>query len=229
MKLKFIIIIFIIITFMALMGCTSPSVTNFNTSNSSSSPEISPIVNNTPSTNNNSITPTATQSQPSSLKGSSVISLLAINWCEYRQISDINWNSGWKRYDKFNVTYNGTNAYVIKARLTNPRGPGYEGLDVFYDYNGKVIGGSHQYADGDYFNMSIIEVLHSDNLLSIHNERCKFVGTEPVTVPIGTYPEAQKYIINYHGNLTFWYDPSIPVPLKIDNGFGTTMELIGLG
>jgi hypothetical protein len=42
------------------------------------------------------------------------------------------------------------------------------------------------------------------------------LGTESVTVPAGTYPDARKYYGKFHDSsrITFWVAPSIPVPVQ---------------
>ena len=43
-----------------------------------------------------------------------------------------------------------------------------------------------------------------------------YEGTESVTVPAGTYPEARKYTGKFHDGtpITFWIVPGIPVPVR---------------
>ena len=42
-----------------------------------------------------------------------------------------------------------------------------------------------------------------------------YEGTEPVTVPAGTYPDARKYTGKFRNGtlITFWVVPGIPVPV----------------
>jgi hypothetical protein len=41
-------------------------------------------------------------------------------------------------------------------------------------------------------------------------------GTESVTVPAGTYPDARKYTGNFYDGtpITFWVAPGVPVPVQ---------------
>jgi hypothetical protein len=43
-----------------------------------------------------------------------------------------------------------------------------------------------------------------------------YEGTESVTVPAGTYPDARKYSGKFHDGtpITFWVVPGIPVPVR---------------
>jgi len=43
-------------------------------------------------------------------------------------------------------------------------------------------------------------------------------GTESVTVPVGTFPDARKYIGKFHDGtpITFWVAPGIPVPIRYE-------------
>jgi len=43
-------------------------------------------------------------------------------------------------------------------------------------------------------------------------------GTEPVTVPLGTIPDAHRYTGNFHDGtlITFWVAPGIPVPIRYE-------------
>jgi hypothetical protein len=43
-----------------------------------------------------------------------------------------------------------------------------------------------------------------------------YIGTESVTVPSGTYPEARKYLGNFRDGtpITFWVAPGVPVPVQ---------------
>lgn len=43
-------------------------------------------------------------------------------------------------------------------------------------------------------------------------------GTEPVTVPAGTYPDARKYHATFSDGtpITFWVAPGVPVPVRYD-------------
>lgn len=44
------------------------------------------------------------------------------------------------------------------------------------------------------------------------------LGTESVTVPAGTYPEARKYSGKFHDGtpITFWIAPGVPVPVRYE-------------
>lgn len=67
-----------------------------------------------------------------------------------------------------------------------------------------------------------------------------YQGTEPITVPAGTYPDAKKYTIYNSDNdvmYTYWFAPDVPIPILIqfpnkyitgNNGF-ESRELTGWG
>jgi hypothetical protein len=60
----------------------------------------------------------------------------------------------------------------------------------------------------------------SGNLFSL---RFTYLGTETVTVPAGTFPDARKYkrnmsdvpALSKSGFATYWFAPGVPVPVRI--------------
>jgi hypothetical protein len=76
---------------------------------------------------------------------------------------------------------------------------------------------------------------------TIFAPRYTFTGTDPVTVPAGTYPGAMKYVddtgkdpLSKTSTEMFWFAPGVPVPVKWtfddqEKGLSFTYELKGWG
>ncbi len=172
------------------------------------------------------------------------------SWCEYREniTSEMPPNGVVHRYyssrtERSVYEYNGIQAihyrYISKGETWSVVTDQYIDAAISEQLGGILI----NTRDGQIYSIENLtaEPLNQENRPfgeKIHT--FVYLGTESVTVPAGTYPEARKYCYYNPDNTvgcTYWFEPGIPVPVLYQysnkyivgyNGF-ESHELIGWG
>jgi hypothetical protein len=133
-------------------------------------------------------------------------------------------------------TYQGTPAIHFKMTMSTSMGSTTV-YDVYYDTGMKnVLGGTTTLTIAGKTTTQNIPAseLQSQSVANFNMDfTLTYDGTEPVTVPAGTYPAANKYTSTVNNvGVTYWSAPNVPVPIKwtSNSALGpTTAELVGWG
>lgn len=152
-------------------------------------------------------------------------------WIEY-QMSD----NGNLKIDKSNDNYQGSPA--VHEKITINSSMGTTVYDIYFDTLMKnVLGGTktETNAYGDYAGKTITQNITQDpkpnfDWLGINEEKAfTYVGSESITVPVGTYSNADLYTSSTSGiTFSYWVVSGIPAPVKIQSQIDT-LNLVGWG
>jgi hypothetical protein len=179
-----------------------------------------------------------------------------LQWDEYQTqiIMDSAQSEGTDRTEFRDHDYAGNPAilenftYTIHVTGTGVENPVVDTVmdDYYYDAYGNMISAHRRYIRGGEFleNREIPPVNQNrgspDCSGDIYAPRYKYLGSEPVTVPAGSYPDAMKYTDNDDENssgkgtetATYWFATGVPVPImrKFEEpGVVHTLKLTGWG
>ena len=132
--------------------------------------------------------------------------------------------------------YQGTPAVHLKMTMTASNGMNSV-YDIYYDTAMKsVLGGTMTMTvNGQTMTQTIpASQLQTQQAANFNGDYSLiYAGTEPVSVPAGTYAAANKYTATVNNNgITYWAVPGIPVPVKWTSSTSqgsSTAELVGWG
>lgn len=129
------------------------------------------------------------------------------------------------RVEKSTDSYQGTPAILIKttsgSTATNGIDSGSFVSEIYFDTLMKtVLGGTKTttYADGRTTTAPVTGSKYSDMSIGIdlNNAMLTYEGPESVTVPLGTYSNADMYTVPLDGaSASLWMVSGIPVPVKV--------------
>jgi hypothetical protein len=132
--------------------------------------------------------------------------------------------------------YKGLSAVHLRMTTTTSSGMS-SSYDIYYDTEMKnALGGTMTATvNGNTITQEIpASQVQSQQAVAFNGDfTMTFAGTEPVTVPAGTYAAANKYTASKNDvAFTYWVSPGIPVPLKYTTSAAqgsSTTELVGWG
>ena len=180
----------------------------------------------------------------------------SLQWKEYQTYLtvDSEQSEGTWRIEFLNHDYTGSPAilqnftYTIHVTGTGIENPVIDTVmdDYYYDAYGNMISAHRRYIREGAFleNREIpptkLNRESPDCSGEIFAPRYMYLGSEPVTVPAGSYPDAMKYIDNDEGSTpgsvtetaTYWFAPGVPVPVMIkyeEPGVVHILKLTGWG
>jgi hypothetical protein len=180
----------------------------------------------------------------------------SLNWKEYQThlVLDSAQSEGTWRIEFLDHDYAGNPAILENFTYTNHgTGTGIENPvndtvidDYYYDEYGNMISAHRRYTrEGTFLENGEIPPVKlnkgsPDCSGDIFAPRYTYIGSEPVAVPAGSYPDAMKYSGNVDaspsGNVTgiatYWFASGVPVPvmMKIEEpGVVHTVKLTGWG
>jgi hypothetical protein len=174
------------------------------------------------------------------ISGDDLVDMGKVTWFSYRftsvdgsrtRISNI-------RLEQRNTTFEGAAARYVNASIDSPEASGV--IEYYYDLDTREVlqaraamNASGMTIDTDLPAYAIGDELKELNVfdpaIEMHDERYELLGTEAVTVPLGTY-KAKKYRRD-DGDL-IWKSDDVPLPLKAVSKEGShtsTLELTGWG
>lgn len=180
----------------------------------------------------------------------------SLRWEEYeysQQIRNLPDSYGTSRFEKSKEDSQGrsmiheNHTYVLHMPVQEGELADTTIDDMYYDEYGNMLSMHRQVIrDGKYLENADRPPLNMkrgtpDCSGQVFTPRFTFIGTDPVTVPAGTYPGAMKYVVyndddqsGKYAAATFWFAPEIPVPVKWmiedpEEGLSSTYELKGWG
>lgn len=187
-------------------------------------------------------TTAAASSASSSQVGSSVSSSSVFGgsytWMEYKTTSSYSGTTTTMdtKTERSTGDYKGTPAIHMKMTMTSSQGMNSV-YDVYYDTSMKnVLGGTMTMTVNGQTITQDIPASQLQNMQSsgfTGDYSLTYAGVEPVSVPAGTYPAANKYTASRSGtDTTYWVATGVPVPVKYASSSSqgsSTAELVGWG
>ncbi len=240
MKVKYgsILILLAILVAVAVAGCTSTTT----------SPSASTAATSQAGATTTPAASTAAASTPATTGATTLFDMGNVHWFEYNMVSNAGAQgtvTSTMRIDYDTEAYSGvSNAKHEKVQMTMGTGDTAmtTATDIYIDPTtaGKVLGGHTKATMGS-------TVLYDKDIAANDPSYAGYdysgqasaaapvlVGTEPVSVPKGTY-NAQKYTVtSASGVVTYWIAAGVPVPVQMEmsdssGNVATTMSLVDFG
>ena len=224
-------VMFVVVA-ITFMGCSSQATST--TSNVSV-----PTSTGTSSANSPPLASSSTLPQVGSIVNSTSVFSNNYNWYEYQAITA----AGSKTTTMDMKTEQSTGTYQGKSAIHNTITvtSSADNYNVVYDSyadpsNYAILGGTMTTTfNGQKTTTDIPPIQISQQAATNFEEAAPltFDGTEPVSVPSGSYPAANKYTRTVNETtISYWSVSGIPVPVKIISNFPSgsiTYELVGWG
>jgi hypothetical protein len=205
-----------------------------------------------------SYTPTATTKIPPApgtlVSKADLFGTPSLRWDEYessQQSRGLHDSYGTSRMEKSREDFQGTSViHENHTYFTRMPGPGWELAqttmdDMYYDDYGNMLSMHRRVIrDGKFLENADRPPVNTgrgtpDCSGEVFTPRYTFIGTDPITVPAGTYPGTMKYIVyneddqsDKYAAATYWFAPGVPVAVKWmiedpEEGRSSTYELKG--
>ncbi len=237
MRSDFVGIMSVILVVIAItcMGCTSQTTTSQNDS------VLVPTASGTSTANTPSLAASPTLPQVGSIVSSTSIFSKNYNWYEYQATTAAGGKTTTMdmKTERSTGTYQGKSAIHYTITATSSADNFNIVYDAYADSSSNAIlggtmtttfNGKRQKTTTDIppIQISQQEVTNFEKAAPL-----TFAGTEPVSVPAGSYPAANKYTRTINETtITYWSALGIPVPVKTIASFPSgsiTSELVGWG
>ncbi len=228
-----IIAVMLVVIAITFMGCTSQTAPI--------SPNVSiPASSGTSSANSPSLTASPAFPQVGSIVSSASVFGTNYNWFEYQTTTAAGSNNITTdmKVERSNGVYQGQSAINYKITMTSSTNNFNMLYDAYYDSStDSLLGGTMTITtDGQKTTTNIPAGQSIPQTAITSFEKAfplTFEGTEPVTVPAGSYPAAIKYTRSINETtITYWSVSGIPVPVRVVSSYPSglfTEELVGWG
>jgi hypothetical protein len=177
--------------------------------------------------------------QAGSTVGSTSVFGTSYTWMEYRMTSSVAGNAITTdtKTERSTGDYQGKPAIHLRISTTSSSGGMTSINDVYYDTAMKsLLGGTMTLTNNGQTTTRDIPPAQLQNMQSANFNNdftLTFAGVEPVSVPAGTYPAADKYTATVKNvGMTYWKASGVPVPVKWTSSMpqgSSTAELVGWG